>query len=96
MTMANGAIAEGRFVQLVPDSRVVFTWGWDGSDVVPPGSSTVEIDLAPDGDGTLLRLTHLDLPPDQQPIHRAGWDHYLPRLAIAAGGGDAGPDPVPG
>jgi uncharacterized protein YndB with AHSA1/START domain len=96
MTMANGTTAEGRFVQLVPDSRVVFTWGWRGSEVVPPGSSTVEIELAPDGDGTLLRLTHRDLPPGQQPVHRAGWDHYLPRLATAASGGDPGPDPAPG
>ena len=96
MTMANGATAEGRFVQLVPDSRVVFTWGWRGDEVVPPGSSTVEIELAPDGDGTLLRLTHRDLPPEQRPIHRAGWDHYLPRLATVAGGGDPGPDPAPG
>jgi uncharacterized protein YndB with AHSA1/START domain len=96
MTMANGATAEGRFVQLVPDSRVVFTWGWRGDEVVPPGSSTVEIELAPDGDGTLLRLTHRDLPPEQRPVHRAGWDHYLPRLATVAGGGDPGPDPAPG
>jgi len=95
VTMPNGATAEGRFVQLVPDARVVFTWGWRGSDALPPGTSTVEIELAADGDGTLLRLTHRDLPLDQQPIHRAGWDHFLPRLAIVAGGGDAGPDSVP-
>jgi uncharacterized protein YndB with AHSA1/START domain len=96
MTMANGATAEGRFIQLVPDSRVVFTWGWRGSDALPPGASTVEIELAADGDGTLLRLTHRDLPLDQQPVHRAGWDHFLPRLAVAAGGEDPGPDPTPG
>jgi uncharacterized protein YndB with AHSA1/START domain len=96
MTMANGATAEGRFIQLVPDARVVFTWGWHGSDALPPGTSTVEIELAADGDGTLLRLTHRDLPPDQQPVHRAGWDHFLPRLAIAAGGEDPGPDQTPG
>ena len=96
MTMANGATAEGRFVQLVPDARVVFTWGWRGSDALPPGTSTVEIELTADGDGTLLRLTHRDLPLEQRPVHRAGWDHFLPRLAIAAGGEDPGPDPTPG
>jgi uncharacterized protein YndB with AHSA1/START domain len=96
MTMANGAMAEGRFLQLVPGARVVFTWGWHGDEALPPGSSTVEIELTPDGDGTILRLTHRDLPPDRQPIHRAGWDRYLPRLAIAASGGDPGPDSVPG
>lgn len=96
MTMAGGAVAEGAFVQLVPDTRVVFTWGWRGSLTVPPGSSTVEIDLAPDGDGTLLRLTHRGLLPDERPIHDIGWAHYLPRLAAVARGEDPGPDPAPG
>jgi uncharacterized protein YndB with AHSA1/START domain len=95
MVMANGTTAEGRYVQLVPDARVVFTWGWQGSPTVPPGSSTVEIELAPDGDGTLLRLTHRGLPHEGRAIHAVGWDHYLPRLAIVAAGGDPGPDTLP-
>jgi uncharacterized protein YndB with AHSA1/START domain len=95
MVMANGTTAEGQFVQLVPDARVVFTWGWQGHPTVPPGSSTVEIELAPDGEGTLLRLTHRGLPQNDRPIHAAGWDHYLPRLAIASAGGEPGPDTLP-
>jgi uncharacterized protein YndB with AHSA1/START domain len=95
MTMGDGMVAEGRFVELVPDVRVVFTWGWRGSAAVPPGSTTVEIELLPDGDGTLVRLTHRDLPFDEQPVHEAGWLHYLPRLALAAEGGKPGPDPGP-
>lgn len=43
-------VAAGRYVEVVPDRRVVFTWGWEGNDLVPPGSSTVEIDLEPDGE----------------------------------------------
>jgi uncharacterized protein YndB with AHSA1/START domain len=95
MVMANGTTAEGRFVELVPDARVVFTWGWQGSPAVPPGSTTVEIELAPDGEGTLLRLTHRGLPAGERPIHAVGWSHYLPRLAIRATGGDPGPDVLP-
>jgi uncharacterized protein YndB with AHSA1/START domain len=95
MVMADGTTAEGRFVQLVPDARVVFTWGWKGSPTVPPGSSTVDIELAADGDGTLVRLTHRGLPREDRSIHAAGWDHYLPRLAISAAGGDPGPDTLP-
>jgi uncharacterized protein YndB with AHSA1/START domain len=95
MTMSNGMRASGRFVELVPHSRVVFTWGWEGHATLPPGSSRVEIDLIPDGIGTLVRLTHRDLPPDEISTHQAGWDHYLPRLATAAEGGDPGPDPGP-
>jgi uncharacterized protein YndB with AHSA1/START domain len=84
----------GRFVEVVPFTRVVFTWGWDeGALSTPPGSSIVEIMLEPDGEGTCLRLTHRDLAPDMRPFHLAGWHHYLSRLAVVAAGGDPGPDP---
>lgn len=88
------AIARGEYVELDPPRRVVVTWGWEGGQDVPPGSSTVEFDLEPDGDGTIVRLTHRDLPPDSVEIHGQGWANYLPRLAVAAAGGDPGPDPL--
>jgi uncharacterized protein YndB with AHSA1/START domain len=88
-------IARGEFVDLVPHSRVVFTFGWEGEDsAVPPGSSTVEFTLTPDGSGTMVRLAHRDLPEGALDIHAQGWTHYLARLATAAGGGDPGPDPM--
>ena len=89
--------ARGEFVELDPPHRLVLTWGWDASDEgpnpVPPGSSTIEIELVPDGDGTLLRFVH-ELPTaETAESHAHGWDHYLGRLAVTAGGGDAGDDP---
>ena len=61
---------------------------------VPPGSSTIEIVLEPDGDGTRLRFTHGGLPTAESAgRHAHGWDHFLPRLVEAAGGGDPGRDP---
>ena len=85
----------GEVIELVPDRRLVFTWGWEDHVLsVPPGASTVEISLEPDGDGTLLRLTHRDLPQDMRAFHRLGWEYSLPRLATAAEGGDPGPDPL--
>jgi uncharacterized protein YndB with AHSA1/START domain len=95
LEMANGATAEGRFIELVPDQRVTFSWGWRGSPTVPPGSSTVDIELVPDGEGTLVRLTHRGLPAEERTIHLMGWEMYLPRLGVAATGGDPGPEPVP-
>lgn len=93
-----GHTASGEFVELDPPRRLVYTWGWepgaDGPNTVPPGSSTVEIELTPDGDGTRLRLTHRDLPgPESAASHQHGWDHYLERLAVAASGSDPGADP---
>src|SRR6266508_6952237 len=59
--IAGGATVVGEFVEIDPPRRVVFTWGWEGDEVVPPGSSTVEVTLERDGDATLLRLAHRDL-----------------------------------
>jgi uncharacterized protein YndB with AHSA1/START domain len=87
-------IAVGEYVEVDPPYRVVFTWGWEGADALtPPGSSTVEITLTPDGDATVVRLVHRDLPAHAVEPHGHGWDQYMPRLAIAAAGGNAGPDP---
>jgi uncharacterized protein YndB with AHSA1/START domain len=89
-----GHTARGEFVELDPPHRLVFSWGWDGQEGVPPGSSMIEIELATDGEGTSLRFVHKDLPSaDAVASHAHGWDHYLPRLEIAAGGGDPGEDP---
>jgi uncharacterized protein YndB with AHSA1/START domain len=88
-------IAVGEYVVVDPPNRLVFTWGWEGDDAVtPPGSSTVEVTFTPEGDGTLVRLVHSGLPtPESAEAHGLGWDDYMPRLAIAAAGGDPGEDP---
>lgn len=89
-----GHVARGEYVEIDKPNKLVFTWGWDGSEDVPPGSSTIVIELAPEGDGTSLRFVHKDLPSAEAiASHAHGWDHYLPRLETAAGGGDPGEDP---
>lgn len=83
----------GEFVEVVPDSKVVFTFGWDEPDhPIPAGSTEVEISLTPDGDKTRVRLVHRGLPDDAVNDHSSGWDHYLDRLAIVSSGGHAGRD----
>jgi uncharacterized protein YndB with AHSA1/START domain len=87
-----GHKARGEFVELDKPNRLVFTFGWDGNEDVPPGSSTIEIDLATEGDGTSLRFVH-NLPnAEAVSSHTHGWDHYLPRLELAAAGKDPGAD----
>jgi uncharacterized protein YndB with AHSA1/START domain len=88
------AVARGEFVEVERPSRVVFTWGWEAEDnPVPPGSSTVEITLTADGDATLVRLVHTDLPEPAREPHHHGWSQYLDRLGKAATGQEPGPDP---
>jgi uncharacterized protein YndB with AHSA1/START domain len=91
-----GNTAVGEFVELDPPRRLVFTWGWEpgGQGTVPVGTSTVEIELVATAEGTTLRFTHRGLPDEEAAqSHAHGWDHYLARLAIAAGGDDPGLDP---
>jgi uncharacterized protein YndB with AHSA1/START domain len=85
--------ARGTFREVVPVHRIAYSFGWEGSDAVPPGSSLVEIDLVEQPDGTLLRLTHTGLPNAEQcDGHAKGWGHYLDRLTTVAAGRDPGPD----
>lgn len=94
-THRNGDSCEGQFVELVPGRRIVFTYGWDRPDVeVPPGSTTVEVTLAPTVSGTRLRLVHSGLSGPMADAHAGGWANYLHRLATVASGGDPGPDPL--
>jgi uncharacterized protein YndB with AHSA1/START domain len=80
-THPNGATVIGRFVELVPHRRVVFTYGWeDGRMGVLPGSTTVEIDLVEEEGATTLRLVHHGLPPDAVDDHERGWAYFLGAL----------------
>ena len=88
------AIMLGEFIEVVPHSRVVFSWGWeDERFTVPPASTLVEVTLSGDADGTHVRLTHRRLPAAGVEFHKLGWEYYLGRLGLAAGGRDPGPDP---
>jgi uncharacterized protein YndB with AHSA1/START domain len=94
MNVRGDGWAAGEFLVVDPYRTIVFTWGWEGPDSpVPPGSSTVKVTLEPAGtDSTLLRLAHTGLPLPTLASHEQGWNHYLDRLTVRAGGGDPGPD----
>ena len=93
VNVTGAKFARGAFREVVPVHRLAYSFGWEGSEAVPPGSSLVEVDLIEQQDGTLLRLTHTGLPnADQCDGHAKGWAHYLDRLATVAAGRDPGPD----
>lgn len=85
----------GKFVEVIPYERIVHTWGWEGELFdLGPGASTVEITLTPQSNGTLVQIRHYGLAGSSE-FHGFGWDHYIPRLAIAAAGRDPGKDDGP-
>ena len=81
-------VARGEYLEVDPPGRLVFTWGWEGNPDVPPGSSTVEVSLEPEGTGTVLTLRHIGLPNGEAAaMHEDGWRLYTGRLILAASGG---------
>jgi uncharacterized protein YndB with AHSA1/START domain len=77
-------IMRGVFLEIEPPRRIVFSWGFEGNPALPPGTSTVEVTLEPDGGGTRVRLVHRDLPEPDRTQHDGGWEFFLGRLAEVA------------
>ena len=84
--------ALGEFTEVVPNEKIVFTFGWDQpGHPIPAGTTTVAITLIPEGEETRVRLVHSGLPDDAVSDHTQGWTTLLDRLAVTASGGDPGP-----
>src|SRR5262245_3221633 len=66
-----GVSIEGTYLEVVPNRKVVFTWG--GVEGLKPGQSTVEFAIEPDGAGTLVRLRHFGLTGPAVEAHHRGW-----------------------
>ena len=82
-----GTPVRGRYRELDPPNGVAFTWGFAGSDELPPGSSTVEVLFVPEAGGTRVEVVHSGLPPARRQRYAEGWRKYLDRLAIEVGPG---------
>jgi uncharacterized protein YndB with AHSA1/START domain len=85
-TFGDGHTATGVFTEISPPQRLAFSFGWEGNDTFPPGTSLVEIQLHPQAGGTLLKLKHTGFPDaahrEFTPANHADrWSHYLARLA---------------
>jgi uncharacterized protein YndB with AHSA1/START domain len=89
----NGVPVRGRYLEVEPPRRLVISWGHAGSERLPPGASTVEITLTPEGEGTTVLVVHRDLPELEARQHALGWRHFLERLIVAGAAGDPGADP---
>ena len=73
-------VVHGSYVELVPGKRIVLTWEWETNPAA--GNSQVTVDLAPEGTGTRLTLTHDRFPDSATRDHHAqGWIGCVDRLA---------------
>lgn len=91
-TVTPGHVAEGTYREVEPGRRVVFGWGWEGSDDLPKDGSTVTITIEPVAEGSKVTLVHEGLTETQAAMHAEGWNHFFERLERLAATGDAGPD----
>jgi uncharacterized protein YndB with AHSA1/START domain len=65
--------------EVVKNEKLVYTWAWH---TMPERESLVTVEFKPDGDGTLLTLTHsqfLDEPARDR--HQHGWSAALDKMA---------------
>ncbi|MFM0044458.1 SRPBCC domain-containing protein [Paraburkholderia sediminicola] len=68
----------GQYLEVAPDAKLVFTWAWRSS---PEQESLVTVLLRPEGNGTLLTLTHEQFVDEEtRDHHQFGWNGGLDSL----------------
>jgi uncharacterized protein YndB with AHSA1/START domain len=68
----------GIYREVVANEKLVFTWAWKAA---PERESVVTVLLKPDGDGTLLTLTHEQFNDEAaRDSHQGGWTGALEKL----------------
>jgi len=80
MQSPNGEIHDvsGVYREVVPDRKLVFTWAWI---TMPERQSLVTVDIKPEGDGSLLTLTHEQFFDETaRDRHQSGWTSALDKM----------------
>jgi uncharacterized protein YndB with AHSA1/START domain len=68
----------GTYREVIPNEKLVFTWAWKST---PERESLVTVLLKPDGDGTLLTLTHEQFfDEDARDRHQGGWNSAMDKM----------------
>lgn len=74
-------IVVGEFKELVPNSRIAYTWDWEGQPVM---NSLVTFEIEADGAKTALNFSHIGFPAEEvRDHHNHGWTGSLERLSRA-------------
>jgi uncharacterized protein YndB with AHSA1/START domain len=68
----------GVYREFVPNHKLVFTWAWKST---PERESLVTVEIKPDGDGSLLTLTHEQFFDEEaRDRHQGGWTRALDKF----------------
>lgn len=70
----------GEYLEIDRPRRLVFTFGVPQFD---PAMTRVTVEIAPEGDGCVLTLSHADVPPEWVDADREGWTMILGSLERA-------------
>ena len=80
----DGSRASGEIRELVPDTRIAFTYGYERGTPIAPGASLVTITLADAPGGTTLTLVHDVADAATRDLHVQGWRYQLSIFARVA------------
>jgi len=90
-TSAHTDTYHGRFIELVPDRKVVEAVEFETADPAMQGEMTITFSLADADGGTEVAAVHDRLPPGLSPAdNEAGWRSSLAKLAALVEGGSSG------
>lgn len=71
----------GEYRELQPGRKIVFTWQWEDDEAWKEQSSVVTVELSDCEGGTLVRLSHEQLPSEaSRDRHNQGWTSVLDKL----------------
>jgi uncharacterized protein YndB with AHSA1/START domain len=78
-----GNEAAGEVLEIHPPERIVFTYGYENGQLIPPGGSRVTIHLEAVADGTRVRLTHDIADAAVRDEHVQGWRYQMAVFSVA-------------
>jgi uncharacterized protein YndB with AHSA1/START domain len=68
----------GVYREVIANEKLVFSWAWKST---PERESLVTVEVKPDGDGTLLTLTHEQFFDEEaRDRHQGGWNGALDKM----------------
>jgi uncharacterized protein YndB with AHSA1/START domain len=71
----------GRYLEVTPPTKLVYTWRWEGNPELTVGTSLVTAEFTSAGTFTEIRLTHEQLPSiESRDDHGHGWSGTFDKL----------------